>query len=128
MERSELETRESTTFKNPAARRVEKMLQTEIQTEKPLTEAPLISVPMESRVEQAYSKIQQSTVQEAGFLKVVDSLVSSSECSELLTLERSPQSSLEHSQLDCWECSQLVCWKCSLLDCWECSQLDCWEC
>ena len=66
--------------------------------------------------------------QEAGFLKVVDSLVSSSERSELLTLERSPPSSLEHSQLDCWECSQLVCWECSLLDCWECSQLDCWEC
>ena len=41
---------------------------------------------------------------EAGFLKVVDSLVSSSERSEFLTLERSLPSSLEHSQLDCWEC------------------------
>ena len=50
--------------------------------------------------------------QAAGFLKVVDSLVSSSERSELLTSEHSQPSSSEHSQLDCWECSQLDCWEC----------------
>ena len=48
----------------------------------------------------------------AGFLKVVDSLVSSSERSELLTSECSQPSSLEHSQLECWECSQPDHWEC----------------
>ena len=48
----------------------------------------------------------------AGFQKVVDSLLSSSERSQVSTSERSEPSSSERSELDCWECSQQDCWEC----------------
>ena len=50
--------------------------------------------------------------QVAGFQKVVDSLLSSSERSQVSTSERSEQSSSERSELDCWECSQQDCSEC----------------
>ena len=55
---------------------------------------------------------QQSKLWIAGYLKVVDSLISSSQQSKLLTLKHFQPSSSERSQLDCWECSQQDCWEC----------------
>ena len=57
--------------------------------------------------------------QDAGFQKVVDSLLSSLERSQVSTSERSELDGSERSKIDGSERSEI--------DCWECSQQDCWE-
>ena len=50
-------------------------------------------------------------IRDAGFQKVVDSLLSSSERSQVSTSERSEPSSLERSELEGWDRSEVGMWE-----------------